>query len=68
VHDFAINEHLISTDPVAKLICWISSSRNLNLTPLLVGRNELPLRGKILELLVDALFLDASFSLNEWRI
>lgn len=67
MHNFAINEHLISSDPVADLICGICSSRDLDLTPLLVGRNELSLGCEILKLLVDTLLLDATLSLDKWR-
>jgi hypothetical protein len=67
VHNFAVNEDLISADPVADLICGIRSSRDLDLTPLLVGRNELSLGCEVLKLLVDTLLLDAALSLDKWR-
>lgn len=65
VHNLAINKHLVSTDSVAHSICGIRSSRYLNLTPLLVGGDKLPLSRKVLELLVNTLFLNATLTLNK---
>jgi hypothetical protein len=68
LHNLAIGEDLVCPDPVADCIGWIRTSGNLNLAPLPVGRHQLSLSREALELLVDALLLDAAVALNERRI
>lgn len=67
VHQLAVDENLVSTYTVAYGICWISRRGDLNLTPLLVRRHELALRGEPLELLVDSLLFDTAFTLDQRR-
>lgn len=55
----------MNTDTIVDLIRRICRSRDLDLAPLLIRRNEFTLRREFLELLIDTLFLDASFTLNK---
>jgi hypothetical protein len=64
MHDLAVNEYLISTNSVADLVRRIGSSGNLDFAPLAVGGYELSLGCEVLELLIDALLFDTTFSLN----
>ena len=66
MHDFAVYKHLIRTDAVAHCVRWIRHRRNLDLAPLLISGHKLSMRCEILELSVDALFLDAALSLDKW--
>ena len=68
VHKLAINQNLISTDPVAHGIRGIRTRRDLDLAPLTVCGDELALRCALLELGVDALVFDAALALDEGRI
>lgn len=67
MHDLTINNHLISTDSVTDRICWICSCRDLDLAPLTIGGYIFALGSEVLELLVDALLLNAALSLDKWR-
>ena len=66
MHDLAINENLVGTDTVADLIRRIGGSGDLDLAPLAVSGNKFPLGCEVLELFVNTLFLDTTFSLDEW--
>jgi hypothetical protein len=66
MHDLAINEHLVCTDPVANCIGRICAGGNLNLAPLTIGRDQLSLSREVPELFVDALLFNAALPLNEW--
>lgn len=68
MHKLAINQNLISTDSVAYSICGICNSRDLDLAPLTICRDELALRCALLELGVDALVFDAALALDKRRI
>lgn len=65
MHDLAVNEHLISTNSVADLVCGVGSSGNLDFTPLAVGGYKLSLRCEVFELLVDALLFNTALSLDQ---
>lgn len=65
MHNLAIYEHLIRTDAVAVCVRRIRHCRDLDLAPLLISGHKLSMRRKVLEFLVDALFLHASFSLDK---
>lgn len=65
MHDLSINHDLVHTNAVVYLVCRVRRGGNLNFTPLLVRRNESTFRGKPLELFIDTLLFDTSFTLNE---
>lgn len=64
-HQFPVNHNLISSNTVPDRVCRIRGRSNLDLAPLSVCRHELTFGCAFLELLVDALLLDASFSPDE---
>lgn len=66
MQDLTINNHLISTDSVTDRISWIRSCRDLDLAPLTIGGHIFALGREVLELLVDALLLNAALSLDKW--
>ena len=66
VHNFTINKHLISADSVAHRICWVCSCGDLDFAPLAICGHKFALGSEALELLVDALLLNAALSLDKW--
>lgn len=64
VHDLAVNEYLVSSNSVPHSVRWICAGSNLDLPPLTVCWYQVPLRGELLELFVNTLFLDTSFALD----
>lgn len=66
MHDLTVNKHLISADSVAHRIGWIRSRGDLDFAPLAIGRHKFALGREALELLEDALLLDAALSLDKW--
>jgi hypothetical protein len=66
MHDLTINKHLISADSVALRICRIRSRGDLYLAPLTIGRHQFALGREAIELLVDALLLNTTLSLDKW--
>ena len=65
VHQLSVNNDLVGTNSVAHNIGRICASRNLDLAPLLVSRYKLSLRCSVLELFIDTLLFDTTFSLDE---
>lgn len=65
LHELAVDDDLVGADAVALCVCWVCGLRNLHLPPLTVCGHKLSLLGEPLELLVDALFLDTAFPLDE---
>lgn len=65
LHELAVDNDLVGADAVALCVCWVCGLRNLHLPPLTVCGHKLSLLGEPLELLVDALFLDTAFPLDE---
>lgn len=64
-HQFPVNHDLIGSDTVPDRVCRIRGRSNLDLAPLSVCRHELTFGCTFFELFVDALLLDATFSLDE---
>lgn len=65
MHDFAIDNCLVCTNPVMNCIRGVCTCSNLNLSPLLVGWNKTAFISESLEFLVDTLFFDAALSLDK---
>lgn len=66
LHELAVNDDLVGADTVALCVRWVCGLRNLHLPPLAVCGHKLALLGEPLEFLVDALFLNTAFSLDQW--
>lgn len=67
VHDLAVDDHLVDADAVVLLVGRVGRGGDLDLAPLLVGRYDLAVGRELLELLEDALLLDAAFAGDEGR-
>jgi len=65
MHNLAIDDDLISTDPVALGIRGVRRRGDLDLAPLTIGGHDFAFCCAILELLVDALFIDTSLTLDQ---
>lgn len=65
VHNFSVNDDLISTNLVSYSISWICGRGDLNLTPLAVRRHQVSLGCAVLEFPIDTLFIDATLALDE---
>lgn len=68
VHDLAVDDHLVDADAVVLLVGRIGRGGDLDLAPLLVGRYDLAVGRELLELLEDALLLDAALAGDEGRL
>lgn len=65
MHQLSINDDLVSANLVADCISRVSGRRDLDLSPLTVGRHKLALSCTLLELLVNTLLFDAAFPLDQ---
>lgn len=67
MHDFSIYYNVIDTQLVPHVVRWVCNRGNLNLPPFPVRGHKAALGCAIFKLSVDALLVDAAFSLNQWR-
>lgn len=68
MHQLAIDKYLVCADAVVNGISGIGARRNLDLTPLPIGRHEVAFIRPPLELTVHTLILNAALSLDERRV